>query len=118
MQPSASMQSDDQYLRDILQASRDAREFLDGLTYSDFLGSRLHQSAVMREIIVVGEAASSIGEDALAEHDQLPWSEMVGMRHRLTHGYYRVDLSIVWRTVRDDIPRLIGQLERIAPDAG
>lgn len=112
------MQSDDQYLRDMLQAARDAREFLDGLTYGDFLASRLHQSAVMRELIVIGEAASSVGENAAAAHDQLSWSEMVGMRHRLTHGYYRVDLSIVWRTIRDDLPHLIGQLERVAPDAG
>lgn len=109
------MQSDDQYLRDMLQAARDAHEFLDGLTYDDFLASRLHQSAVMREIIVIGEAASSVGADALAEHDQLPWSEMAGMRHRLTHGYYRVDLSIVWRTVHQHLPPLIAQLERIAP---
>ena len=109
------MQSDDQYLRDMLQAARDALEFLDGLTYDRFLASRLHQSAVMREIIVIGEAASSVGADVLVEHDQLPWSEMTGMRHRLTHGYYRVDLSIVWRTVHRHLPPLITQLERIAP---
>ena len=109
------MRSDEQYLRDMLQAARDAREFMGDLTYGEFLGARLHQSAVMREIAVIGEAASEIDGETRTEHDHLPWPAMVGMRHRLVHGYYRVDLSVVWRTVHGDLPRLIAQLERIAP---
>jgi len=73
------------------------------------------QDAVIRNLEVIGEAARNIelADPAFApQHPDIAWSSMQGMRHRLAHGYYRVNLDIVWVTVERDIPQLLAQVER------
>jgi uncharacterized protein with HEPN domain len=76
------------------------------------------QNAVVRELEVIGEAAAQIGDDFWAKYPELPKKEMIGMRHRLIHGYAEVDLGRVWDTATSDIPKLKQQVEKIMTDEG
>jgi uncharacterized protein with HEPN domain len=63
---------------------------------------------------IIEEAAARITETFRKAHPELPWPEMIGMRHRLVHGYFEIELERVWRTVREDLPKLIAKLEKLS----
>ncbi len=109
------MRRDDAWLVDMLQAAREAVEFANGLSFAEFEQNRMVQLAILKAMEIVGEAASHVGADAREAYSEIPWPEIVGMRNRLVHGYFNVNLKRVWETVQQDIPRLISQLERLAP---
>jgi len=111
----SSFERDLAYFLDILIASRKALEFIKGLSYSEFLESELHQSAIIRPLEIVGEAASKISEDVKSQHPEIPWGEMIGMRNRLIHEYFDVNLATVWDTVQNDMPKLIALIEPLIP---
>jgi uncharacterized protein with HEPN domain len=90
------MWRDDAYLLDILIAARRAREFSAGLTGEEFEQSALHQDAITRTLEIIGEAASRISRETRAAHPEIPWGDIIGMRNRLIHEYFRVDLAKVW----------------------
>ena len=113
------MQGDDALLLDMLLYCEQAEQFASTLTLEEFQASRLHQLAVVKAVETVGEAASKISDETLQAHPEIPWSSIIGMRNRLVHGYGSIRLGVVWRTVKEDIPALAGQLRRIVPkDAG
>jgi uncharacterized protein with HEPN domain len=109
------MRRDDAYLLDILIAARRARRFLEDLTWEEFVHSELHQDAVMRPLAIIGEAARQVSQETRDAHPELPWPQMAGMRNRLIHEYFRVDLATVWETVKNDLPPLIAAFERLVP---
>jgi uncharacterized protein with HEPN domain len=112
------MQHDDTaYLLDMLLAARDAMAFSEGLNFSEFEQSRLHQHAVIKAIEIIGEAAARITNETKSAHPEIAWTEIIGMRNRLVHVYFDLDLERIWETVRRDLPRLIVQLEPLAPPA-
>ena len=67
----------------------------------------------MKCVEIVGEAAARISDDVRRRYPQVPWRDIVGMRHHLIHAYYDVNLDIVWQTVTEDLPPLINSLEDI-----
>jgi len=69
----------------------------------------------MRWLTVIGEASRKISPEYQAAHADIPWSEMKGLRHRLVHEYFRIQLPIVWDTIQSDLPKLIAQLEPLVP---
>ena len=99
------------YLLDMLVAARDAVTFVDGLSYDEYLGDRRHQLAILKAVEIVGEAASRLSDETRDLHPDIPWREITGMRNRLVHAYFDVDLRLVWDTVRGDLPALIAKLE-------
>ena len=109
------MRRDETYLLDILIAARDARDFVSDVTQSQFYASRLHQSAVIKALEVIGEAAARISDEMRQAHPDIPWTDMTGMRNRLVHGYFEVDLGKVWDTIQDDLPTLIALIEPLVP---
>ncbi len=109
------MRHDDAYLLDMLLAARDAVEFAEGLTFPEFEQSRLNQNAVLKAIEIIGEAASCISPETRQAHPEIPWTEIIGMRNRLVHAYFEVNLERVWQTVQQDVPRLITLLEPLVP---
>jgi uncharacterized protein with HEPN domain len=109
------MERDDAYLLDMLIAARRARSFCAGVTWEEFEQSDLHQYAVFKAIEVLGEAARLVSDATRAAHPEVPWEQIAGMRNRLIHEYFRIDLPTVWQTVRDDIRALIAQLEPLVP---
>lgn len=107
-------------LADYLQHVRDAIARIDryvaGLDQAAFRGDEKTQDAVIRNLEIIGEALSNVRmryPEFEAEHPELPFGAAYGMRNVLAHGYFRVDLDIVWRTLQEDLPRLREQIDRL-----
>lgn len=101
------------YLDHIQQAAIDARSFVEGLAREDFLADKRTQQAVIMSLIIIGEAATKImdGYTAFTEaHKEIPWRSMRNMRNRMAHGYFDINLDIVWNTVQEWLPELLKQL--------
>ncbi len=73
---------------------------------------RMLELSLTRLLEIVGEAANRVPSDQRAKHPAIPWADVVGIRNRIIHGYDLVDLDIVWRTVREDLPILVNELDR------
>ena len=119
------------YLGHILQAIERIGRYTAGMDEAAFLNSELVQDAVIRNIEIIGEASNNIQrvdpvfaaqhDDVpwfAAQHDDVPWLVMYTMRNRVSHGYDKVDLEIVWKTIQSDLPRLYRQVQALADPAG
>ena len=109
------MRRDEAYLLDILIAARKARSFVEGISRAEFGQSDLHQSAVIRALEIMGEAARQISDSTREVHPEIPWEQMSGMRNRLLHEYFRVNVQTVWDTVQNNVPDLIRLIEPLVP---
>ena len=109
------MWRDQGYLLDMLLAASDAMGFASGLDEEGFVASDLHQSAVLRKLEIIGEAAGQVSREFQQQHPEIPWSGMIGLRHRLIHGYRVVQIDLVWRVVQRDLPALIDTLRPLIP---
>ncbi|MEO7793734.1 MAG: HepT-like ribonuclease domain-containing protein [Thermoanaerobaculia bacterium] len=109
------MRRDEALLLDMLLAARDCRAFTSGKSFEDLQGDRMLQFALFKLIEILGEAAARISVDLQGAHPEIPWSRITGMRHRLVHAYFDVNLEIVHEVVERDLPELIRQLERLVP---
>ena len=109
------MRREEAWLFDMLEAAREAAAFADGLSFAEFEQNRMVELAILKAMEIVGESASQVGPDTQEAHPEIPWPEIIGMRNRLVHGYFNVNLKRVWETVQQDIPQLISRLERLAP---
>lgn len=110
------MSKDKAVLLDIIHAARLAIEFQNGLSKEKFLQDIKTQSAVLHQLMVMGEAVKRLSTSFREQHDDIPWRLMAGLRDVLIHGYDIVDLSQVWKTVNSEIPELLPQLEAIHLD--
>lgn len=106
------------YVQDMLESARKALAFVSGMTYDEFAEDEKTQFAVVRALEIVGEAAKKIPADLRKTYADIPWREISGTRDKLIHDYIGVNLSVVWRTLQDDIPLLITQLETLLRDFG
>jgi uncharacterized protein with HEPN domain len=98
------------------QAIRDAESFVEDMQLDDFLQDRRTQQAVVMSLIVLGEAATKVMDlypTFADENDQIPWRSMRGMRNRIAHGYFDINLEVVWDTVQDALPPLRLQLDAL-----
>lgn len=105
------------YLEHILRAIERIGRYTADMDEVAFLNSDLVQDAVIRNIEIIGEAANKIQRVApefAAQHDDIPWLVMYTMRNRVSHGYDKVDLEIVWKTIQGDLPVLYQQVRSIA----
>lgn len=103
------------YVLDVLNAARAAQSFMDGVDRDAFEKDLMRQSAVVRQIEIMGEATKRLSASFRNDHPDIPWRQIAGMRDILIHAYDRVDLDEVWTTVQVSIPRLIPQLEQLVP---
>ena len=87
------------YIKDILQNMRDAEQFIQGMTYEQFVADKKTVNAILRSIEVIGEAAKRVPDDVRAQYPQIPWKEMAGMRDKVIHLYFSVDNETVWLVV-------------------
>ena len=99
----------------MLLSARDALSFTEGMSFDDFVLDRRTQLSVLKSVEIVGEAAAQVSEDVTGANPDIPRREIVGMRNRLVHVYFDIDLPLVWETVRHDIPDLIDRLEPLVP---
>jgi len=110
------MQRDDLIrLRHMLDAAREAVGFVRHRSRSDLDHDRQLVWALVKAIEIIGEAAYQLGPDARAETPNIPWDKIVGMRHRLVHAYFDINLDILWKTVQEGLPPLIAELEKYIP---
>lgn len=107
------------YLGHIQQAASEACSFIEGLSKDDFLADKRTQSAVVMSLIVIGEAATKVMDnyaEFAEQHPEMPWRNMRGMRNRIAHGYFDINLDVVWDTVQTAIPNLLNLISTIRKD--
>ena len=97
----------------MLNAAKEAVLFSANTNRKDLDNNRMLTLSLVKCIEIVGEAASGISTDRQKELPQIPWSQVIGMRNRLIHAYFEVNLDIVWDVITDDLPSLIVKLEKI-----
>jgi uncharacterized protein with HEPN domain len=98
-------------LRHMLDAAREALSFIAGRSSEDLSRDRMLVLALVKEIEIIGEAASRISDESRKALPRIPWPKIVAMRNRLIHAYADVDLSIVWDTLTGALPELLRELE-------
>ena len=106
---------DPSLLVDMLLAAREARQMTTGTDLEEYLEDRVLQLALQKLIENIGEAASRLTAETKEKLPELPWKDMVGMRHRLVHDYMRVELMKVWEVVINDLEPLIAAIEPLVP---
>jgi uncharacterized protein with HEPN domain len=105
-------------VRHMLDAINEALVFSQGKSRDDLDNNRMLTLAIIKELEIIGEAASKITPEFKANQPLVPWLDIVGMRNRLTHGYFDIDLDLVWTTVQEDLPFLLDQLKVMVVDNG
>jgi uncharacterized protein with HEPN domain len=112
--PKSSMPRDDAvYVGHMLDTARKAVEKVERKSRADFDADENLRLALAHLIQIIGEAASRVSVTFCEEHAEVPWSEIIGMRHKIVHDYLGVDYDIVWEVVTADLPLLADKLERI-----
>jgi uncharacterized protein with HEPN domain len=101
-----SMRKDNAYLRHILDAISDIKRFMKGLTKQEFFENKEKQYAVLRALEIMGEATKNLSKELKAEHPEIQWSDIAGMRDKLIHQYFGVNIDLVWETVKKGLPEL------------
>lgn len=99
------------YVGDILTAAGHVQSFIRGVGYEDFMADMKTQSAVIRQLEIIGEAARRLSPEFRSRHSGIPWRKMVGMRNMLIHAYRSVDEDVVWNAATLSVPALIAALE-------
>ncbi|MBN2412637.1 DUF86 domain-containing protein [candidate division KSB1 bacterium] len=105
--------SDVVYLRHILDAILRIKEYLQGINEEEFNSNYLVQDGVIRQLEIVGEAAKHISQKIRRDHGYVPWKDMAGMRDKLIHNYFGLDVEQVWLTAKNDIPFLQTKIEKV-----
>lgn len=98
------------YLNHIQGAAADACSFVKGLSKDEFLADKRTQQAVIMSLIIIGEAATKVMDrhiEFTEQHPEIPWRSMRGMRNRIAHGYFDINLDVVWDTVQTALPMLL-----------
>ena len=92
------------YIEDILDSIKSIEEFIKGMNFDDFENDKKTVFAVIRSIEVIGEATKNIPKSIIEKYPKIPWKDMAGMRDKVIHEYFGVDLKVVWKTIKEKIP--------------
>jgi uncharacterized protein with HEPN domain len=103
---------DNARLRHMLEAARDAMRFTNESTREDLDRDRKLALAIVKCIEIIGEAAAKVSTETREAYPEIPWPAIVGMRNRLIHGYFEIDLDRVWNTARVNLPPLVASLSK------
>lgn len=101
------MERDKEIILDIKDAINKIFSYTTNVNFDDFVANDEKQDAVIRRIMIIGEATKRLSNEFKANYPDIPWREMMGMRDILVHEYNRVDLETVWDVVQNDLPQLI-----------
>ena len=107
------MHPDEIRVRHMLDAACEALAFTSDKTRADVESDRMLSLALIQLLEIIGEAANGISGEFCMNHPEIPWSSIIKMRHRLIHGYFDVDIDIVWQTISKDLPLLRRKLELV-----
>jgi uncharacterized protein with HEPN domain len=109
------MERDLQSLLDMLQSAQIARDYIAGRSQNELETDLQLQDAVIRRLLIIGEAARRVSQTTQQALPVIPWTAINGMRNRLVHEYDEIDLDIVWSTIMNSLPVLILELEKVVP---
>ncbi|MCY3934294.1 MAG: DUF86 domain-containing protein [Acidobacteria bacterium] len=98
---------------DIVESARSIGDYIAGVSRNEFIENEQLQDSVIRRLLVIGEAAGRLSASFRDARPGVPWREIRGMRNRMVHVYDDIDVKLVWRTVRNDVPRLLAELAPI-----
>jgi uncharacterized protein with HEPN domain len=101
------------YLEDIQDAITKGMNFVENISFDEFLKDEKTQYALIRAIEIIGEASKKISDDLKSKYTSVPWSEISGMRDKLIHDYFGVNEEVVWQTAKEDLPMLKTKIELI-----
>jgi|SRR3989344_2226982 len=101
------------FVHHILNSIKNIEEDTNNFTKEEFFRARTIQDAVIRNIEIIGEACKNLPSEYKKKHKNIPWNDIIGMRDKLIHGYFGVDLKIVWNVVTTELPKLKQQLKEI-----
>jgi len=107
------MRNDRTYLTHIREAIESIEEYLEGVSYDQFVSSKMTIDAVVRELEIIGEASNNISDRFRRQHSGVLWRRMKNMRNFLIHEYFGVNTKVVWDTCKDDLPQLKTFIEKI-----
>lgn len=102
------------FIEDILESINAIKDFSKDMNNEELEINRLKQSAIVREIEIIGEAVKNIPKDFKDKHKEIEWRKISGMRDIIIHSCFRIDLNAVWNVIKKDIPILEKQMKRIA----
>lgn len=101
------------YLKDILEAISNIEEYVDSMDFEDFESKKMVVDAVLRNLEIIGEAATQIPEEMRAEHNEIPWRDIQDFRIVVAHKYWKVNLERVWDIIENKLDDLRENVERI-----
>ncbi len=101
------------FLEDINEFISLIEKYIEGLDYKKFCENQMVIDAVLRNLELIGEASKNIPEEVKSRFSDLPWPEMIGLRNIAAHGYFKIDLEIIWDIITKDIPESKKQLKKI-----
>lgn len=106
------------YLQDIIDSINDLQFFIKSMGFESFIKDRKTINAVIRSIEVIGEATKRIPKSIRDKTPSIPWRKMAGMRDKMIHEYFGVDMGILWKTIKEDIPSLKYQIQNVLKSLG
>lgn len=105
--------SDKLYLRDIFDSIEKIEKYIQNLNYNDFSENSIIIDAVIRNLEIIGEATKNLSREMKISYPEIPWRKMAGMRNKVIHEYFGVNLKIVWKTIKERLPELKIKIEEI-----
>jgi uncharacterized protein with HEPN domain len=111
-----SERTDKDLLNDIQEAAHRIAAYIAAMPYEAFLGDTKTQDAVVRNLEIIGEATKNLSAELRAKYPDIPWRSMAGVRDRLIHDYFGVNLDIVWHIVTVELPDVASRIEEILRD--
>ena len=105
------MKDDSLYIDHIRRSINNILEYTKGINKKEFSKNNLVQDAVIRNFEIIGEATKKVSKAYRQIHVEIPWKEMSGMRNKLIHDYIGVDIAVIWKTIKEDLPPLKKVLE-------
>ncbi len=109
------MPRDTDHVADIVSAARWIQSYVSGVSREQFDNEPMRQDAVLRQIMIIGEAIRRLSEDFRVAHADIPWRDIVAMRNVVIHAYDRVDLDELWRVANREVTALADSLEPLLP---
>jgi len=92
------------YFEDIITFIKRIESYIQDLNFENFRENQLVIDGVIRNLVLIGEASKNLSSEIRKKFSNIPWSEMIGLRNLATHGYFKIDLTIIWDIITKDIP--------------